>query len=156
MQSTSSRLEKFRHEANLSVADMAHALAVDQATIIAMERSVHLELSTSQPPVAASDGLGAMLPDVDRWASTLALVSIALCVPAESLCRSDVNPHSTGFLVRSIRGTRSVDDVLANCDGLSRDEFGKIEVGNTPLEIIGPRLLAWAKACNVPLATFIF
>ena len=100
--------------------------------------------------------------EAETWGPHLAQLAIALETPTSRLLsdngRSDgAVEGKCGALVAKHRERRGMTvDALAEQLGLSGEEVGAIERGESPIEQIGPRLLRFAELIDQPIFNLFY
>lgn len=129
-------LKKEREKKGLSVPEISSRLAISEEAYGLIESG-------------ESDG--------ERWGPVLALIAIELETPtsrllAESGRSADCKPGQAGQLIGQHRQRRekSVAD-MAEATGLSSEEYDSVERGESPIETVGPQMLAFAEAIEQPV-----
>jgi len=109
--------------------------------------------------------------EAEKWGPVLAQIAIALETPtsrllADSGRSADTREGQAGELIRQHRERREkTADELAEAvaDGLatvhvelSREEYETIEAAKSPIETVGPRLLAFAEVIEQPVFNLFY
>lgn len=143
-------LKKEREKKGLSVEETAAALAISTAEYETLEAGES---------------------EAEKWGSVLAQIAIELETPtsrllAESGRSADTRAGQAGGLIRGHRERRekTVDEMaealarsLAELSlELSREEYETVEAGKSPIETVGPRLLAFAEVIEQPVFNLFY
>lgn len=134
-------LRKERERRGLAPPEVAAALGVPQ------EEYLELEDGGSQ---------------AEQWGPRLARIAIALETPtarllAESGRSADTRAGQAGVLIRRHREARDkTPEQLAEELEIPVDEYRLIEEGRSPIEIHGPRLLAFAEIIEQPVFNLFY
>jgi transcriptional regulator with XRE-family HTH domain len=134
-------LRKERERKKLSLEEMASRLGIPEEKYREME-----------------DGAS----PAETWGPTLAQIAIKLETPtsrllAESGRSADTRPGQAGELIRKHRERRSkTPDQLASEIEVSKDEYQRIEAGQSPLEEYGPLLLRFAEVIEQPVFNLFY
>lgn len=98
----------------------------------------------------------------ERWGPVLARIAVALGTPtsrllAESGRAEDAEPGHAGRLIAGHRESRglSVEEAAARID-LDAATWAAVENGDSPVEVYGPRLLAFAEVVDLPLFNLFY
>ncbi len=143
-------LKKEREKKGLSVEEVASKLGISET-----------EYETMEAGESAAE----------KWGPVLAHIAIALETPtsrllAESGKAADARQGQAGVLIRGHRERREktvegmaeeVAKGLAELKlELSREEYEAVEAGESPIESVGPRLLAFAEAIEQPVFNLFY
>jgi transcriptional regulator with XRE-family HTH domain len=134
-------LKKERTKAKLEAAEVARRLGVTP------EAYAKLESGES---------------DAETWGPALARIAIALEVPtsrllAETGRSADAKPGRVGALVKGHRERRSkTAATVAEATRLDAEQYERLERGESPLETVGPQLLAFAEAVEQPIFNLFY
>lgn len=140
-------LKKEREKKGLSVEEVASAVGIPQGDY---ER---LEGGSSE---------------AEKWGPLLAQIAIELETPtarllAESGRSTDCKPGQAGGLIHAHRERRGksaeqLQEALANNDLLDADsgDFAQVESGESPIETVGPQLLAFAETIEQPVFNLFY
>ena len=95
--------------------------------------------------------------DAERWGPILAQIAIELETPtsrllAESGRSQDCKPGQAGQLIGGHRErVEKSAEQMAEATGLSAEEYGSVERGESPIETVGPQMLAFAEKIEQPV-----
>jgi len=134
-------LKKEREKKGIDAAAMAEALGVSGEEYAAIE---------------AGDSAA------ESWGPRVAQIAITLEVPtsrlfAESGRAADCQPGQAGKLIAGHRERRDkTPQELAEAVGVSEEEWGAIEAGESPLETWGPRFLRFAEEIEQPVFNLFY
>ena len=134
-------LKKEREQRKLSVAETAERLGVDEAEY----RDIEAGLSPAE-----------------EWGPLLAEIAIQLETPtsrllADSGRASDTRPGQAGGLITRHRERRQkTPEEVAEAIGVPLDQYRTIEAGTSPIEKVGPLLLAFAEAIEQPVFNLFY
>lgn len=134
-------LEKERTAKDLSSAEVAEHLGISE------EEYAELEGGESA---------------AETWGPVLARIAIALETPtsrllAESGRAEDTAPGQAGARIKARREERqeSAEEVAEKVE-ISIDEYESVEAGDSPIETVGPRLLAFAELIDQPVFNLFY
>ncbi len=134
-------LRKERGKAALSAEEVAEKMG------ITVEQYNSLEAGTSEAEV---------------WGPRLAQLAITLETPtsrllADSGRAADTEKGNAGDLIKGHRERRdkTVED-LAAALGIDAEKYAAVESGESPLETVGPQLLAFAEAIEQPIFNLFY
>jgi len=100
--------------------------------------------------------------DAEKWGPILAQIAIELETPtsrllAESGRSEDTEKGQAGGLIKGHRERREKTvEQMAEALEISADEYGEIEEGKSPIEVMGPRLLAFAEVIEQPVFNLFY
>lgn len=98
----------------------------------------------------------------EEWGPVLAHIAIALETPtsrllAESGRSEDTQPGQAGRLITAHRERRGLSsEEAAQKAEMDVETYASVEAGDSPLEIYGPRLLAFAEAVEIPVFNLFY
>jgi transcriptional regulator with XRE-family HTH domain len=103
--------------------------------------------------------------DAERWGPILAHIAIELETPtsrllAESGRSEDTAKGQAGGLIKGHRERREktpeqMVEALAQFE-VTAEEYGSVEAGESPIEVMGPRFLAFAEAIEQPVFNLFY
>ncbi len=100
--------------------------------------------------------------DAERWGPVLAQIAIELETPtsrllAESGRSRDCKPGQAGELIRGHRERveKSAEE-MAQATGLSAEAYESVERGESPIETVGPQMLAFAEKIEQPVFNLFY
>ena len=103
--------------------------------------------------------------DAERWGPVLAHIAIELETPtsrllAESGRSEDTKDGQAGGLIKGHRERREkttdqLVEALSQFE-VTADEYASVEEGKSPIEVMGPRLLAFAEAIEQPVFNLFY
>ncbi len=134
-------LKKERENKDLKVAEIASRLGISEEDYQSMEAGES---------------------DAETWGPRLALIAIALETPtsrllAESGRAEDTKAGQAGQLIAQHRERREKSvEAMAEAVEISVEEYAAIEKGESPIEVMGPRLLALAEAIEQPIFNLFY
>lgn len=100
--------------------------------------------------------------DAERWGPILALIAIELETPtsrllAESGRSQDCKPGQAGLLIAGHRQRRDKTvEQLAQAAEISTEEYESVERGESPIETVGPQMLAFAEKIEQPVFNLFY
>lgn len=116
----------------------------------------------------STDEYGAMEAgesDAERWGPILAHIAIELETPtsrllAESGRSEDCKDGQAGGLIKGHRETREktteqMVEALSQFE-VTAEEYASVEAGKSPIEVMGPRFLAFAEAIEQPVFNLFY
>ena len=98
----------------------------------------------------------------EDWGPTLAQLAISLETPTSRLLApsgraADTRPGQAGELIAERREAKGLSaEDLAREVGLDPDDYAQVEAGESPIEIYGPRLLAFAETVEIPVFNLFY
>lgn len=100
--------------------------------------------------------------DAEEWGPRLAQIAITLETPtsrllAESGRAADTRQGQAGPLIRGHRERQSTSvEEMAEALEMEVAEYTDIEAGESPLEVVGPRMLAFAELIEQPVFNLFY
>jgi len=98
----------------------------------------------------------------EDWGPHLAQIAIQLETPtsrllAESGKSADCKKGQAGGLIKGHRERKEKTvEEMAEAVGISKEEYEKVEAGKSPIEEVGPQMLAFAEAIEQPVFNLFY